>query len=157
MTGIDNKAGKTGCNHCRNPKHWLENCPHWHVAGADLEVLRKKHTAAPQLLHFGEGKNRGDESDNDPSLGDLEGVALMLSAAGIIVRMSKRKLYFDSCASDIQTFWRNGWRILMRPKLGYIPSAIGGITPPPKVEHFRGPSRPGWCALGWPTYYPSQS
>ena len=91
MTGIANKAGKTGCNHCRDPKHCMENCPHRHVTGAELKVLRKKHTAAPQLLHVGKGKDKGGDSDDGPSLGDLEGVALVSLAAGYIVRLSKRK------------------------------------------------------------------
>ena len=67
MTGIKNKAGKSGCNHCRDEKHWMDNCPHRHVTGAALEALCKKNMAALQLLHMGEEKDKGGESDNDPS------------------------------------------------------------------------------------------
>ena len=47
MAGIKNKAGKIGCNHCHNGKHWIYNCPHRHVTGAALDALGKKNTAAP--------------------------------------------------------------------------------------------------------------
>ena len=44
MTGIRNKAGKSGCNYCRDETHWMDNCPHLHVTGEALEALRKKNT-----------------------------------------------------------------------------------------------------------------
>ena len=37
MTGIKNKAGKSGCNHCRDETHWMDNCPHLHVTSEALE------------------------------------------------------------------------------------------------------------------------
>ena len=74
MTNITNKADKTRYNHCRDPKHWLENCPHRHVTSAELQAIRRKHMAALQLLHAGEGTENGGELDDDPSLGNLEGV-----------------------------------------------------------------------------------
>ena len=102
MTGIANKAGKTGCNHCCDPKHWLENCPHRHATGVELEALHNKHKAAPQLLHVGKRTGNRGESDDDPSFGDLEGVAMVSPATGIVVRLDhERKLYLDSCASHI--------------------------------------------------------
>ena len=57
MTGIRNTAGKSGCNHCCDETHWIDNCPHLQVTGEALEVLRKKNTIAPQLLHAGEEKD----------------------------------------------------------------------------------------------------
>ena len=104
MTGIKNKADKSGCNHCRDKTHWMDNCPHLHVTSEALEALRKKNTAAPQLLHAGEEKDKGGESDNDHSLGELEGVALVSPAAGIVVRLDPDKLYLDNCARHTQTF-----------------------------------------------------
>ena len=101
MTGIRNKAGKSGCNHCRDEKHWIDNCPHRHVTGATLDALRKKNTPAPQLLHVGKEKDKRGESDDNPSLSELEGVALVSPAADIIVRLDPDKLYLDSCASHI--------------------------------------------------------
>ena len=74
------------------------------MTGTALNALRKKNTAALQLLHAGEEKDSGGKSDDDPCLGDLGGVALVSPAAGIIVRLCKRKLYLDRCASHIQTF-----------------------------------------------------
>ena len=56
MTDIRNKAGKSGCNHCRDETHWMDSCPHLHVTGEALEALRRKNTAAPQLLRAGEEK-----------------------------------------------------------------------------------------------------
>ena len=94
MTGIKNKAGKSGCNHCCNETHWMDNFPHLHATGEALESLRKKSTAAPQLLHAGEEKDKGGESDDDPGLGELEGGALVSPAAGIVV----------NCASHTQTY-----------------------------------------------------
>ena len=105
MAGIRNKAGKSGCNHCRGEKHWMDNCPHQHVTGAALDALRKKNTAVPQLLHAGEEKDKEGESDDDPSLSELEGVTLVSPAASIVVRLNTDKLYLDRCASHIQTFW----------------------------------------------------
>ena len=60
MTGIANKSGKTGCNHCRDPKHWLENFLNRHVTGADHEVLRKKTHGRPTATACwrGEGQRR---------------------------------------------------------------------------------------------------
>ena len=61
MTSIKNKVGKSGCNHCCDETDWMDNCPHIHVTGEALEALRKKNTAAPQVLHTrrrGEGKQR---------------------------------------------------------------------------------------------------
>ena len=78
MIGIKNKAGKNGCNHCRDETHWMNNCPHLHVTSEALEALHKKNAAAPQLLHAGDEKDKGVESDDDPSLGELEGVAWLL-------------------------------------------------------------------------------
>ena len=74
------------------------------MAGEVLEALRKKNTAAPQLLHAGEEKEKGGESDDDPILGELEGVVLVLPAAGIVVRLDPDKLYLDNCASHTQTY-----------------------------------------------------
>ena len=91
MTGIRNKAVKSRCNHCRDETHWMDNCPHLQVAGEALEALRKKNTTAPQLLHAGEEKDNGGESDDDPSLSELEGVALVSPAAGIVVRLDPDK------------------------------------------------------------------
>ena len=106
MTSIKNKAGKSGYNHCRDEKHWTDDCLHRHVTGTALNALRlrKKNTDAPQLLHTGKEKDKGGESDNDPSLGEPEGVALVSLAAGIVVRLDPDKLYPDNCASHIQTF-----------------------------------------------------
>ena len=42
--------------------------------------------------------------DDDPSISELEGVALVSPATGIVVRLGPVKLYLDSCASHIQTF-----------------------------------------------------
>ena len=42
--------------------------------------------------------------DDDPSLGDLDGVALVSPVAGYIVQLSKRKNILDSRARDIQIF-----------------------------------------------------
>ena len=75
-----------------------------HFTGAELTALRKKNTAAPQLLHDGEKKEEEKDVDDDPSLGELEGVALVSPAAGFIVRLDPEKLYLDSCASDIQVY-----------------------------------------------------
>ena len=47
MTGIKNKAGKSGCNHYRDKKHWIGNCPYRHMTGAALGTLCKTNTAAP--------------------------------------------------------------------------------------------------------------
>ena len=67
MTGIKNKAGKSGCNHCRDETHWMDNYPHLRVTGEALEALRKKNTGAPQLLHEGEEQENEGESCDDPS------------------------------------------------------------------------------------------
>ena len=85
MTDIRNKTDKSGCNHCRDKTYWMDICPHLQVTGEALEALRKKNTAAPQLLHAGEEKDNGGESDDDPSLSELEGVALVSPAAVIVV------------------------------------------------------------------------
>ena len=74
----------------------MDSCPHLHVTDEALEALRKKNTAAPQLLHAGEEKENGGESDDDPSLSKL--------AAGIAVRLEPDKLYLDNCASHTQTY-----------------------------------------------------
>ena len=71
MMGITNKAGQIGCNHCFDPRHWLNMCPHKDVSGAELKILRKKNRPSPQLLHV--GKEDGGELDDNPSLGDLNG------------------------------------------------------------------------------------
>ena len=42
--------------------------------------------------------------DDDPSISELEGVALVSPATGIVVRLGPVKLYLDSCASHIQNF-----------------------------------------------------
>ena len=63
----------------------MDNCPHLHVTGEALAALRKKNTAAPQLLHVCKEKDKGGESDNDPSLGEMEGVVLVSPASGIVV------------------------------------------------------------------------
>ena len=69
-----------------------------------IEALCKKNMAAPQLLHAGKEKENGGESDDDPSLGELEGVALVSPAAGIVVRLDPDKLYLENCASHTQTY-----------------------------------------------------
>ena len=85
MTGIANKAGQTGCSPCYDPKHWRNRCPYKDVTSAELALLRKKNKLSPRLMRVRkEGKS---ESDDDMSLGDLKGVALVLPAAGIIVRL----------------------------------------------------------------------
>ena len=61
------------------------------MTGEALEALRKKNTTALQLLHTGEEKDNGDESDGDPSLSELEDVALVSPAAGIVVRLDPDK------------------------------------------------------------------
>ena len=91
-----------------------------------MRCYAKKHTAAPQLLHVGEGKDRGGESDDYPSLGDLEGVALVSPAAGIIVRLSKRKLYLDSCVSNIQTFLEKWLENTYEAQIGLHTISNGG-------------------------------
>ena len=53
---------------------------------------------------MGEEKDKGGELDDDPSISELEGVALVSPATGIVVRLGPVKLYLDSCASHIQTF-----------------------------------------------------
>ena len=55
------------------------------MTDAEIHTLRKKHPAAPQLLHVDEGTRNGGKSDDGPSFGDLEGAALVSPAAGIIV------------------------------------------------------------------------
>ena len=91
MTGIKNTADTSGCNRCRDEKHWIDNCTHRHVTGAALEALRKNNTAAPQLLHASEEKDKGGESDDDPILSELEGVALASPAAGITRRSTRSR------------------------------------------------------------------
>ena len=49
-TGIRNKACKSGCNHCRDKKHWMDNCLHRHVTDTALGALPKKNTVVSQLL-----------------------------------------------------------------------------------------------------------
>ena len=73
------------------------------MAGAALNALRKKNTAAPQLLHASKEKGKGGELDDDPSFSELKSVALVSPAAGIVVPLDPDKLYLDSCASHIQT------------------------------------------------------
>ena len=82
----------------------MDNCLHLHVTGEVLQALRTKNTAAPQLLHAGEEKDNRGESDDDTSLSELEGVALVSPAAGIVVRLDTDKLYLDNCASHTQAY-----------------------------------------------------
>ena len=72
-----------------------------------------------------EEENEG-ESDDDPSLGNLEGVALVSLATGIIVRLNPDKIYLDSCASHIQLHTLlDIWGTLLGRKLGSMPSVMG--------------------------------
>ena len=148
MTGIANKAGKTGCNHCCDPKHWMENCPNRHPTGAELGALRKKDVAVSQLLHVGEGTGKGGESDDDPSLGNLEGVALVSPAVGIVVQMRKRKLYLDSCASHIQTFLEMWQEITYETQIGLHTISNGGQNTASKSGMLLGGIE-AWLVRSW--------
>ena len=64
-----------------------------------------------------EEENEG-ESDDDPSLGNLEGVALVSLATGIIVRLNPDKIYLDSCASHIQVYLTRYMRETFETQIG---------------------------------------
>ena len=124
MTGIANKASQTGCNHCFDPRHWLNRCPHKDASGAEFKILRKKHTTSLRLLNVGNEDER--ESDYDPILGDLEGVALVSPTTGIIMRLDPEKIYLDSCASHIQVYLTRHLRDTFQTQIGIHTMSNGG-------------------------------
>lgn len=129
MTGVTNLAGVSGCFHCWDKSHWKNKCKNRHVTGAELVALRKKNmgaSVAPQLLHVSEEKEETGDVEDDPSLGDLEGVALASPAAGTIVRLEPDKLYLDSCASDTQVYTENFINKVFETHVGLHTISNGG-------------------------------
>jgi hypothetical protein len=109
-------------------------------------ILKNKHATSPQLVQVGDmgGAEEGaGDGDNDLSLRELEGVALVLPAAGIVMRLDPRKIYLDSCTSHTQVYLQRWIRNMYETQVGLHIIRMGGEIRPLRLDGFWGPLRPG--------------
>ena len=109
LTGIQNNAGREGCDKCGARDHWKATCPHADVSPVELAILRAKNSAGPQLVTVGgpgDGTEATQEGASPPDAwANLEGVALVSPAANFITpKLDPHKLYLDNCASHSQMY-----------------------------------------------------
>ena len=63
MTGITNKAGRSGCVMCGAANHWKVTCPHKNKTADELKLIRARNEASPELVEVADTdkKNTGEE------------------------------------------------------------------------------------------------
>ena len=76
MTGITNKAGRSGCDHCGAANHWKATCPHKGKTAEEMRDIRAKNSAGPQLVEVADTPSKKKEEEQEEEWGE-EGVACL--------------------------------------------------------------------------------
>ena len=128
MTGITNKQGRSGCDHCGAANHWMATCPHKGKTADELQVIRAKNSASPQLVEVADMASKKKEEEPEEVWGE-EGVACVSPAAGFETpKLDSHKLYLNSCASHTQVYHGERLTNLYKTQMGLHTISNGGAS-----------------------------
>ena len=129
MTGITNKAGRSGCDHCGAANHWKATCPHKGKTAEEMRDIRAKNSAGPQLVEVADTTSKKKRKKQRKN-GERKAWPAFPRQRVSWRPNSIRTSYFSIAARATLRFTMvSTLLICMRPRWGFTRLVMGGQVP----------------------------